>query len=87
MGDDKGSMQTVSGPSGEPAVHVTPYGRVWAVRRSDEGAPVSQHLHLMDAIAEGRALALSLHLALTVYDASWSVVSREPASVLTAAAA
>ena len=60
------------------AVHVTPYGRGWAVRRADDGQPVTQHAAMQDAVAEGFRLATQLVAELVVYDEAWQVSKHVP---------
>ena len=59
-----------------PAIHVTPYGSAWAVRRTDQGEPISEHSDRTTAIAEGRRHAAASGVALVVYDEEWVVVMR-----------
>lgn len=70
------------GTSPEPvaAVHITPYGRAWAVRRSDDAAPLSQVVHRADAVDLGQRIATALGAQLVLFDAHWRVVdARWPA--------
>lgn len=77
LGVSEGAGARQSQPS---AVHVTPYGRAWAVRRADEGEPLSQHTSRADAVAQAARIAAAIGAELVLYAADWRVVSQSTRS-------
>lgn len=62
-------------PMPQAPLHITPYGSGWAVRRADEGEPLSAHPDFEDALVEGRRVARSLLTDLVIFDRDWHVAS------------
>lgn len=63
-------------------LHITPYGSGWAVRRADEGEPLSAHADFDDALVEGRRVARSGPTDLVIFDKDWHVAAWHPATRL-----
>ena len=57
-------------------IHVTPYGRMWAIRTADDARPIAVHHTCEQAVADARALAGAHSVDLVVFDRTGREVYR-----------
>lgn len=54
-------------------IHVTPYGRGWAIRRADDAEPIGVHEHLTEAQEQARHLAQQQAAKLIIFNQHWQI--------------